>query len=61
MAAVTSRDTLIDYCLRRLGQPVIEINVDTVSSSTARTNNDERTAMRVDARADPDCFNTANA
>jgi len=29
MAAVTSRDTLIDYCLRRLGQPVIEINVDT--------------------------------
>jgi hypothetical protein len=28
MAAPTSRQTLIDYCLRRLGQPVIEINVD---------------------------------
>lgn len=28
MAKVTSRQGLIDYCLRRLGQPVIEINVD---------------------------------
>ena len=29
MATVTSRSDLIDYCLRRLGAPVIEINVDT--------------------------------
>ena len=28
MANPTSRATLIDYCLRRLGDPVIEINVD---------------------------------
>lgn len=28
MATVTSRSGLIDYCLRRLGHPVIEINVD---------------------------------
>lgn len=28
MPAVTSRDTLIDYCLRKLGDPVIEVNVD---------------------------------
>ena len=28
MAAPTSRQTLIDYCLRRLGSPVLEINVD---------------------------------
>ena len=28
MAAVTTRQGLIDYCLRRLGQPVVEINVD---------------------------------
>lgn len=28
MASVTSRSQLIDYCLRRLGAPVIEINVD---------------------------------
>jgi hypothetical protein len=28
MAAPTTRATLIDYCLRRLGAPVIEINVD---------------------------------
>jgi len=28
MANPTSRDTLIDYCKRRLGEPVIEINVD---------------------------------
>lgn len=28
MAEVTSRDELIDYCLRRLGAPVIEINID---------------------------------
>lgn len=27
-ATVTSRQELIDYCLRRLGHPVIEINVD---------------------------------
>jgi len=26
--AVTTRTGLIDYCLRRLGAPVIEINVD---------------------------------
>jgi hypothetical protein len=26
--AVTSRQTLIDYCLRALGEPVVEINVD---------------------------------
>ena len=28
MANPTSRATLIDYCKRRLGDPVIEINVD---------------------------------
>ena len=28
MANPTSRQTLMDYCLRRLGDPVIEINVD---------------------------------
>lgn len=28
MAKPNSRQTLIDYCLRRLGDPVIEINVD---------------------------------
>ena len=28
MASVTTRQELIDYCLRRLGQPVIEINID---------------------------------
>lgn len=28
MAAVTTREELRDYCLRRLGSPVIEINVD---------------------------------
>ena len=28
MAAPTSRATLIDYCKRRLGEPVIEVNVD---------------------------------
>mgnify|MGYP003651911359 CR=1 FL=1 len=28
MATPSSRQTLIDYCLRRLGAPVIEINVD---------------------------------
>lgn len=28
MAAITSRQDLIDYCLRRLGEPVLEINVD---------------------------------
>jgi hypothetical protein len=28
MAPPNSRDTLIDYCRRRLGEPVIEINVD---------------------------------
>lgn len=28
MAQPNSRDTLLDYCLRRLGAPVIEINVD---------------------------------
>ena len=28
MANPTSRDTLIDYCKRKLGDPVIEINVD---------------------------------
>ena len=28
MAAVTSREQLKEYCLRRLGAPVIEINVD---------------------------------
>ena len=28
MANPTSRATLIEYCLRRLGDPVIEINVD---------------------------------
>jgi hypothetical protein len=28
MATVTSRDELKDYCLRRLGAPVIKINVD---------------------------------
>ena len=28
MASVNSRQGLIDYCLRRLGQPVVEINID---------------------------------
>ena len=28
MANPNSRATLIEYCLRRLGDPVIEINVD---------------------------------
>ena len=28
MANPTSRTTLIDYCKRRLGEPVIEVNVD---------------------------------
>ena len=28
MANPTTRDTLIDYCKRRLGDPVIEINID---------------------------------
>lgn len=28
MATITSRQGLIDYCLRKLGDPVIEINVD---------------------------------
>ena len=28
MAPPNSRQTLIDYCLRRLGDPVLEINVD---------------------------------
>ena len=28
MAMITSRQQLIDYCLRRLGEPVIEVNVD---------------------------------
>jgi len=28
MANPSSRDTLIDYCKRRLGEPVVEINVD---------------------------------
>lgn len=28
MASPNSRQSLIDYCLRRLGEPVIEINVD---------------------------------
>lgn len=28
MASPTSRASLIEYCLRRLGQPVIEVNVD---------------------------------
>ena len=28
MAIISSRKGLIDYCLRRLGEPVIEVNVD---------------------------------
>lgn len=28
MASISSRQELIDYCLRRLGEPVLEINVD---------------------------------
>ena len=28
MAKPNSRQTLIDYCLRRLGAPVLEINID---------------------------------
>lgn len=28
MAAPTTRDTFTDYCLRKLGHPVVEINVD---------------------------------
>ena len=28
MAVISTRQGLIDYCLRRLGEPVVEINVD---------------------------------
>ena len=28
MAKLSSRQELIDYCLRQLGHPVLEINVD---------------------------------
>ena len=28
MAQISSRQQLVDYCLRRLGEPVIEVNVD---------------------------------
>jgi len=28
MANPATRDQLIDYCLRKLGDPVIEINID---------------------------------
>ena len=28
MAVISTRQGLVDYCLRRLGEPVIEINVD---------------------------------
>ena len=28
MAAPNSRQTLVDYCLRKLGAPVLEINID---------------------------------
>ncbi len=35
MANPTSRTTLIDYCKRRLGDPVIEINVDPEQIKTA--------------------------
>ena len=28
MASPNSRQTFIDYCLRKLGEPVIEVNVD---------------------------------
>jgi len=28
MAAISSRLGLINYCLRKLGEPVIEVNVD---------------------------------
>ena len=28
MARISGRQQLVDYCLRRLGAPVIEINVD---------------------------------
>ena len=28
MASPTTRNELIDFCLRRLGEPVLEINVD---------------------------------
>jgi len=28
MARITSRDGFKEYCLRKLGKPVIEINVD---------------------------------
>ena len=28
MASPNSRQTFIDYCLRKLGDPVIEVNVD---------------------------------
>ena len=28
MAVITTRRQLIDYCLRRLGEPVIEVNID---------------------------------
>ena len=31
--AITSRTQLQDYCFRRLGHPVIEINVDDEQSS----------------------------
>ena len=28
MAVISTREQLVDYCLRRLGEPVIEVNVD---------------------------------
>ena len=35
--ALSTRTELIDYCLRRLGEPVIEVNVD-----------DDQTSDRID-------------
>ena len=36
MAPPNSRDTLIDYCKRRLGDPVLEINVDENPNSPSK-------------------------
>ena len=30
MSVPSTRKTLIDYCLRRLGSPVIDINIETM-------------------------------
>ena len=46
MAKPASRQQLIDYCLRRLGAPVLEINVD----------DDQIDDLVDDVRRDPEAF-----